>query len=175
MEETQGSLRQAFTRLQSASRLVVLLLGLWQKLSADQTAVLEAAFLPLQQDTQELGWEETVDAAVSHLLKTCLSKSSKEQALNLSCQLSKPKDTSRLKKHIAVLCDRLAKGGRLCLSADAAAPPTMVMPGGCTPIPESDLEERSVEQESAELFTSQKHLTVETPMPEVSPLQGVSE
>ncbi|XP_066210488.1 protein PTHB1 isoform X1 [Saccopteryx leptura] len=176
VEETQGSLRQAFTRLQSASRLVLLLLGLWQKLSADQTAVLEAAFLPLQQDTQELGWEETVDAAVSHLLKTCLSKSSKEQALSLSCQLSKPKDTSRLKKHITLLCDRLAKGGRLCLSTDAAASPTMVMPGGCTPIPESDLEERSVEQEeSAELFTSHKHLTAEPPRPEVSPLQGVSE
>ena len=75
------------------------------------------------------GWEETVDAAVSYLLKTCLSKSSKEQALSLSSQLTKPKDTGRLKKHITLLCDRLAKGGRLCLSADAAAPPTMVMPG----------------------------------------------
>lgn len=70
-----------------------------------------------------------MDAAVSHLLKTCLSKSSKEQALSLSSQLSKPRDTSRLKKHITLLCDRLAKGGRLCLSTDAAAPPAMVMPG----------------------------------------------
>lgn len=75
------------------------------------------------------GWEETVDAAVAHLLKTCLSKSSKEQALNLSSQLSVPKDTSRLKKHITLLCDRLAKGGRLCVSTDAAAPQAMVMPG----------------------------------------------
>lgn len=75
------------------------------------------------------GWEEMVDAAISHLLKTCLSKSSKEQALNLSSQLSIPKDTSRLKKHITLLCDRLAKGGRLCLSTDAVAPQTMVMPG----------------------------------------------
>ena len=33
---------------------MVLLIGLWQKLSADQIAILEAAFLPLQQDTQEL-------------------------------------------------------------------------------------------------------------------------
>lgn len=75
------------------------------------------------------GWEETVDAAVAHLLKTCLSKSSREQALNLSSQLNTPKDTSRLKKHITLLCDRLAKGGRLCLSTDAAAPQAMVMPG----------------------------------------------
>lgn len=174
VEENQDSLFQSFTRLRSATHLVILLIGLWQKLSPDQVAILEAAFLPLQQDTQELGWEETVDAAISHLLKTCLSKSSKEQALNLSSQLHLPKDTSRLKKHITLLCDRLAKGGRLCLSTDAAAPPTMVMPGGCTPIPESDLEGRSAEQDSTELLTNYKHLG-ETPVPEVSPLQGVSE
>ncbi|XP_025785791.1 protein PTHB1 isoform X5 [Puma concolor] len=174
VEENQDSLFQSFTRLKSATHLVILLIGLWQKLSTDQIAILEAAFLPLQQDTQELGWEETVDAAISHLLKTCLSKSSKEQALNLSSQLNIPKDTSRLKKHITLLCDRLAKGGRLCLSTDAAAPQTMVMPGGCTTIPESDLEERSIEQDSTELFTNHKHLIVETPLP-VSPLQGVSE
>ncbi|XP_004677203.1 PREDICTED: protein PTHB1 [Condylura cristata] len=173
VEENQDNLFQSFTRLKSATHLVILLIGLWQKLSADQIAILEATFLPLQQDTQELGWEETVDAAISHLLKTCLSKSSKEQALNLSSQLNMPKDTSRLKKHITLLCDRLAKGGRLCLSTDAAAPQTMVMPGGCTTIPESDLEERPVEQDSTELFTNHKHLTEETSMSEVSPLQGV--
>uniref|UniRef100_A0A8C5ZC25 Bardet-Biedl syndrome 9 n=1 Tax=Marmota marmota marmota TaxID=9994 RepID=A0A8C5ZC25_MARMA len=175
VEENQGNLFQAFTKLKSATHLMILLIGLWQKLSADQIAILEAAFLPLQEDMQELGWEETVDAAISHLLKTCLSKSSKEQALNLNSQLNIPKDTSRLKKHITLLCDRLAKGGRLCLSNDAAAPQTMVMPGGCTPIPESDLEERSVEQDSTELFTNHRHLIAETPVPEVSALQGVSE
>uniref|UniRef100_A0A2I3TRB9 Bardet-Biedl syndrome 9 n=1 Tax=Pan troglodytes TaxID=9598 RepID=A0A2I3TRB9_PANTR len=175
VEENQGNLFQSFTRLKSATHLVILLIALWQKLSADQVAILEAAFLPLQEDTQELGWEETVDAAISHLLKTCLSKSSKEQAMNLNSQLNIPKDTSQLKKHITLLCDRLAKGGRLCLSTDAAAPQTMVMPGGCTTIPESDLEERSVEQDSTELFTNHRHLTAETPRPEVSPLQGVSE
>ncbi|XP_048195445.1 protein PTHB1 isoform X4 [Perognathus longimembris pacificus] len=175
VEENQDNLLQSFARLKSATHLVILLIGLWQKLSAEQIAILEAAFLPLQEDTQELGWEETVDAAVAHLLKTCLSKSSKEQALNLSSQLSIPKDTSRLKKRITLLCDRLAKGGRLCLSTDAAAPQTMVMPGGCTPIPESDQEEKSVEQDSTELFTNHRLLLEKTAGPEVSALQGVSE
>ncbi|XP_036050164.1 protein PTHB1 isoform X2 [Onychomys torridus] len=174
VEENQDRLLQASAALRSATHLLILLVRLWQKLSADQTAILEAAFLPLQEDTQELGWEETVDAAIAHLLKTCLSKSSKEQALNLSSQLNIPKDTSRLKKHITLLCDRLAKGGRLCLSTDAAAPQAMVMPGGCAPIPESDIEERSLE-ESAELFTNHKHLIAETPVPEVTALQGVLE
>lgn len=174
VEENQDRLLQSSAGLRSATYLLILLVRLWQKLSADQTAILEAAFLPLQEDTQELGWEETVDAAIAHLLKTCLSKSSKEQALNLNSQLSIPKDTSRLKKHITLLCDRLAKGGRLCLSTDAAAPQAMVMPGGCTPTPESDLDERSLD-ESAELFTNHKHLNAETPVPEVAALQGVSE
>lgn len=54
MEENQDNLFQSFTRLKSATHLVILLIGLWQKLSADQITILEAAFLPLQRDTQEL-------------------------------------------------------------------------------------------------------------------------
>ncbi|KFQ33355.1 Protein PTHB1, partial [Merops nubicus] len=128
-EENQANMFQAFTKLRSATHLVIMLLSLWQKLSTDQVAILEATFLPLAEDTQELGWEETVDAAISYLLRTCLSKSSKEQALTVSSQLSMPKDTSRLKKNITLFCDRLAKGGRLSLSTDSATQQTAVMPG----------------------------------------------
>ncbi|XP_075601513.1 protein PTHB1 isoform X2 [Balearica regulorum gibbericeps] len=143
-EENQANMFQAFTKLKSATHLVIMLISLWQKLSTDQVAILEATFLPLAEDTQELGWEETVDAAISYLLRTCLSKSSKEQALTSSSQLCMPKDTSRLKKNITLFCDRLAKGGRLSLSTDSATQQAAVMPGGCTTIPESDLEERTV-------------------------------
>uniref|UniRef100_A0A8B9QXE4 Bardet-Biedl syndrome 9 n=1 Tax=Apteryx owenii TaxID=8824 RepID=A0A8B9QXE4_APTOW len=143
-EENQVNVFQAFTKLKSATHLVVMLISLWQKLSTDQVAILEATFLPLGQDTQELGWEETVDAAISYLLRTCLSKNSKEQALTLTSELCIPKDTSRLKKHITLLCDRLAKGGRLSLSTETTTQQTVVMPGGCTTIPESDLEEGTI-------------------------------
>uniref|UniRef100_G3VZE6 Bardet-Biedl syndrome 9 n=1 Tax=Sarcophilus harrisii TaxID=9305 RepID=G3VZE6_SARHA len=161
-EENHRSLLQSFARLKSATHLVIMLIGLWQKLNADQVAILEAAFLPLQQDSQELGWEETVDAAVAHLLKTCLSKSSKEQALNLTSQLNIPKDTNRLKKHISLLCDRLAKGGRLCLSTETAAQQTNVMPGGCAPIPELDPEERAIEQDPSTLFPNPSYPAAQT-------------
>lgn len=71
-----------------------------------------------------------MDAAVSHLLRTCLSRSPKDQAISLSTsQLSMPKDTSRLKKHITLLCDRIGKGGRLSLSSEANAPTPVMMPG----------------------------------------------
>ncbi|NWR55173.1 PTHB1 protein, partial [Bucorvus abyssinicus] len=153
-EENQANMFQAFTKLKSATHLVIMLISLWQKLSTDQVAILEATFLPLAEDTQELGWEETVDAAISYLLRTCLSKSSKEQALTLNSQLSMPKDTSRLKKNITLFCDRLAKGGRLSLSTDSATQQAAVMPGGCATIPESDLEERTVIPGSAATLPS---------------------
>jgi len=34
-----------------------------------------------------------------------------------------PKDTSKLKKHIALMCDRLNKGGKLDLSSQTGEPP----------------------------------------------------
>ncbi|KAG7251241.1 hypothetical protein CRUP_031888 [Coryphaenoides rupestris] len=61
----------------------------------------------------EKGWEESCDAAISHLLRSCLSRSPKEQAgAALAAQgaapaLGLPADTGRLKKHITLLCDRL--------------------------------------------------------------------
>ncbi|XP_050165315.1 protein PTHB1 isoform X2 [Myiozetetes cayanensis] len=158
-EENQANMFQAFTKLKSATHLVIMLISLWQKLSTDQVAILEATFLPLTEDTQELGWEETVDAAVSYLLRTCLSKSSKEQALTLSSQLCMPKDTSRLKKNITLFCDRLAKGGRLSFSTDLTTQQAAVMPGGCATIPESDLEERTVIPGSTAVFSSHGQIT----------------
>uniref|UniRef100_A0AAR2KAI4 Bardet-Biedl syndrome 9 n=1 Tax=Pygocentrus nattereri TaxID=42514 RepID=A0AAR2KAI4_PYGNA len=129
-EENRACLVQAFSRLRSATHLLILLVSLWQGLSAEQTAILEATLLPLLQDTPQLGWEESVDAAVSHLLRTCLSRSPKDQAISLSTmQLSMPKDTSRLKKHITLLCDRIGKGGRLSLSSEANVPTPVMLPG----------------------------------------------
>uniref|UniRef100_A0AAY4A8C9 Bardet-Biedl syndrome 9 n=1 Tax=Denticeps clupeoides TaxID=299321 RepID=A0AAY4A8C9_9TELE len=135
-EENRAILHQAFARLRSATHLIILLVSLWQGLSSDQTAILEATLLPLLQDTPQLGWEESVDAAVSHLLRTCLSRSSKDQATSLSTsQLSIPKDITRLKKHITLLCDRLGKGGRLSLSSEANTPTPVMMPGAeCLPV-----------------------------------------
>lgn len=69
------------------------------------------------------GWEESCDAAVSHLLRSCLSRSPKDQATSLAqtggLVLGLPRDTARLKKHITLLCDRIGKGGRLTLASEA--------------------------------------------------------
>ena len=55
-----------------------------------------------------------VDASVTHLLRTCLSKNAKDTAVNPS-PLAMLRDTTKLKKHIALLCDRLSKGANLAI------------------------------------------------------------
>ncbi|XP_064409220.1 protein PTHB1 isoform X2 [Latimeria chalumnae] len=174
-EENQASLCQVFTKLKSVTYLVITLISLWQSLSKEQTSILEAAFLPLLQDSQELGWEESVDAAISHLLRTCLSRSPKDQAINLPSQLNIPKDTSRLKKHITLLCDRLGKGGRLSLTSESNVPQTIVMPGGCVSIPESDLEESGTEQDPSILCTNHRHLAKKKTQPDLFQGDAVEE
>ena len=63
----------------------------------------------------ESGWEETVDAAMTHLLKTSLAKTAKESTgqTATATTLQMPADTQKLKKHISMVCDRLSKGARL--------------------------------------------------------------
>jgi hypothetical protein len=58
------------------------------------------------------GWEEMVDASVTHLLRTRLSKNAKDVTLN-PMPLSSLKDVQNVKKHIAMMCDRLSKGAKL--------------------------------------------------------------
>ncbi|KAK1895784.1 Protein PTHB1, partial [Dissostichus eleginoides] len=187
-QEAREQLEEALVRLRGSSHLLVLLLSLWQGLPPDQTSILEAALLPLLQDTPQLvrsfqvrsfqvsavpslserplnginlrnvkpknkgkerkvqikggtrgeeegnpfsispapGWEESCDAAVSHLLRSCLSRSPRDQATSLAQQggpvLGLPRDTAHLKKHITLLCERIAKGGRLTLASEVNAP-----------------------------------------------------
>ncbi|XP_047455587.1 protein PTHB1 isoform X2 [Mugil cephalus] len=162
-EENRALLDEAFVRLRSATHLLVLLLSLWQGLTPDQTAILEATLLPLLQDTPQLGWEESCDAAVSHLLRSCLSRSPKDQATSLAQTggpvLGLPRDTTRLKKHITLLCDRIGKGGRLTLASEANVPvPAQVhnlaAPGGVEPIAEvaGDGEEMELPQEATKFI-----------------------
>ncbi|KAK7886967.1 hypothetical protein WMY93_026588 [Mugilogobius chulae] len=162
-EENQAQLDQAFAQLRSGTHLLVLLLSLWQGLPPDQTALLEATLLPLLQDTPQLGWEESCDAAVTHLLRTCLSRSPKDQAISLAQTggpvLELPKDTVRLKKHITLLCDRIGKGGRLSLCSEAnvqlpAQIQNLAAPGGVEPIAEvsGDGEELNLQQDAAKLI-----------------------
>ncbi|XP_056261955.1 protein PTHB1-like isoform X2 [Pseudoliparis swirei] len=152
-EQNRALLEEALVRLGGATRLLVLLLQLEQNLGPEQTAILEAALLPTLQDTPQLGWEESCDAAVSFLLRSCLSRSPREEAWSLAQQggvaLTPPRDTARLKRNVALLCDRIAKGGRLSLAPETtAAPQGQAAPGGVEPIAEATGHEMELHQEA---------------------------
>ena len=61
------------------------------------------------------GWEERIDAAMTHLPRTSLAKTAKETT-TVTAPLAMPADTSKLKKHITYVCDRLSKGAQLALA-----------------------------------------------------------
>ncbi|XP_059177174.1 protein PTHB1-like [Physella acuta] len=108
-EETRRAELLAASHLSSGTYLINFLLKLWLDLSEEEFQVLQSAMTPVVGTCEDQGWEESVDAALTHLLRTVLAKSSKDQAVNPS-PLALPQDTSRLKKHIALFCDRLGKG-----------------------------------------------------------------
>lgn len=110
-ENTQAE-KLAANNLSSGTYLLNYLLKLWMDMTDDEFRVLEATLTPIITTSENQGWEESVDAAITHLLRTVMAKSSKDQAVNPS-PLAPPSDTSKLKKHIALFCDRIGKGARL--------------------------------------------------------------
>jgi hypothetical protein len=53
---------------------------------------------PSVTDSSDIGWEEVTEAALTHLLRTALAKSSKEAAAAVAPLATAP-DTQRLRKH----------------------------------------------------------------------------
>lgn len=112
VERVQADLIEASNRLSCATHLLLLLMRFRFGLDDNNFEVLQAHLSPVVQDTQEQGWEEMTDSAMTHLLRTTLAKSQKETA-TVPQPLQFPADTSKLKKHITIVCDRLAKGARV--------------------------------------------------------------
>jgi len=112
VEEHERKLRSSAGRLCCAARLTTLLLKLLSGLSDVETEKLEAAIGNADMEIVEQGWEESVDAALTHLLHTSLAKAGKEP-VSMPVAMVPVKDTARLKKHLLLVVDRLSKGGRL--------------------------------------------------------------
>ena len=62
--------------------------------------------------TDDVGWEEQAEAALTHLLRSALARSAKEAAVEVA-PLARAPDTQRLRKRLTLVLERLAKGGRL--------------------------------------------------------------
>ena len=100
-------------RLAAGTRLLLLLLRLRFGLNAEEAELIAAYLSPVVDETPDQGWEERTDAAVTHLLRTALSKDSSKEGRSFgTVQLARPADASKLKKHITLVADRLHKGLR---------------------------------------------------------------
>ncbi|EDV26341.1 uncharacterized protein TRIADDRAFT_22294 [Trichoplax adhaerens] len=117
IKKTEEALSRAANALSCGTSLLLLLLRLNMNLNDSEFRILEATLSPIVIDLRDQGWEELTDAAITHLLRTCLAKSAKDQAVNLP-PLKIPSDTQKLKKHIAMMCDRLTKGGKLAFESN---------------------------------------------------------
>ena len=116
MEQALGAVKGAAVRLSCATRLLLLLMRHRYDLDEANYGALAAHLSPLVNDNVDQGWEEATDAAITHLLRTVLSKKGgggSAATHTPGSTLAMPTDSTKLKKHISIVCDRLSKGARL--------------------------------------------------------------
>jgi Bardet-Biedl syndrome 9 protein len=141
----QAGLAAASNRLSCCTHLLLLLMRLRFGMDAASADVLRAHLSPAVADSLEQGWEERTDAALTHLLRaqaaavaggsggggsgaagagTGAAAAAAAAAVSAAQGLALPEDTSKLKKHITILCDRLQKGAVLAPAAAGPGPAT---------------------------------------------------
>ena len=124
VEDSQKRLRVAARRLRVTLRLLLFLMKLKFKLDSESYDILVSSFCVshlCEYETEEQGWEEVVDASLVHLLRTVLSSTSGSTFSVVETRLEMPSNTNRLKKHIAVVADRLSKGCSLRKSSSSSS------------------------------------------------------
>ncbi|KAG2452068.1 hypothetical protein HYH02_003104 [Chlamydomonas schloesseri] len=129
MEAAQAAVTTAARRLSGCVQLLLLLIRWRFGLSEPEAAVMSGCIPAEVIDGSEVGWEETTEAAMTHLLRTCLAKNAKEQAVQVA-PLAPVKNTERLRKHMSLVLERLTRGMRLMTPADIAAAAAAVAGGG---------------------------------------------
>ncbi|CAM9678200.1 unnamed protein product [Ectocarpus sp. 8 AP-2014] len=140
VERAQDRLAVSAARLGCAVRLVALLAQHRFQLPCKDHKLLLAHLYPDVTNTEDQGWEESVHAAVTHLLRTSLAKVAKDAAPPSAGQtppLSMPADTVKLKKHLSIVFDRLNKGARLVVlpsSSRPSSPRSSSAPDSQTPV-----------------------------------------
>eukprot|EP00742_Colponemidia_sp_Colp-10_P002939 GILJ01003136.1.p1 GENE.GILJ01003136.1~~GILJ01003136.1.p1 ORF type:complete len:868 (-),score=153.08 GILJ01003136.1:19-2622(-) len=122
IQELQQHLRAAAHRLSTAVHLILLLMKLRFDMDEDSFAVLQSHLSPHVVDTLEQGWEEYTDAAMVNLLRSSLAKNVREQTA-VPGNLVMSADTSKLIRHINIVCERLAKGAKLVVKSDKDGEP----------------------------------------------------
>lgn len=136
MEDVTTRLSLAANRLSCCVHLVLMLITFRFRLSSEDAQLLAHYLSPnVTEDGGngssdgigggDQGWEERTDSAMTELLRTVLAKQQQQQAKEGSSgattELQLAEDTKKLKKHITIVCDRLAKGATLAPASTAVS------------------------------------------------------
>ncbi len=107
-------LKAAASNLSCGTHLLLLLVRFKFGLDAKNAYLMEAFLSPVVDDTEKQGWEERTKASMMHLLRSVLVKSDrKKSGMMPGANVSMISDTTKLKRHIQLVCERLSKGYRL--------------------------------------------------------------
>ena len=130
MTSLVSQMRDLSNNLSCATSLMLLLIRFKYDLDDQSFEVLRAHLTPsvaIFDRNVDLGWEEVVDSSTTALLRGALAKPTGDKAappptISSMAPMEALKDCAKLKRHIQIVCDRLAKGIRLVKSvADARA------------------------------------------------------
>jgi Bardet-Biedl syndrome 9 protein len=118
VQEIQGLLLRQRECLDASSRLIACLAGMKFNMTEEATVVLHQHLFASGYENVDQGWEDTVDASSTYLLKTSLAKNVKDSAI-MQPNIETIDNVDKLIKHIAMVFDRLSKGGQLTKSLSA--------------------------------------------------------
>ena len=110
--QTEIELKNSKGKLQCMTEIVLLRMRMQFKLDSSSYEILRSHLSPIVADTTVQGWEECINAAMMHLLRTVLAKSAKDSA-SVVQPLKIPSSTSKLQKHLTIVLKRMAAGGSL--------------------------------------------------------------
>jgi Bardet-Biedl syndrome 9 protein len=105
------------SELIAGTQLMLMLMSFKFGLDDADMVILRSSFYPRHRQQQSHGWQEAVEASLRFLLKTSLSKEPKDHPA-IGTELALTPDTSKLKKYISQVCEKLMKGGRLSRSQE---------------------------------------------------------
>lgn len=112
VQMSQSHQRRQRETLDASVSLVTALAAMKYSLDADNAALLRYHLASEYQESTEQGWEDTVEASVTYLLKTSLAKTAKDSAA-MNPQMESVEDVEKVIKHIMIVFDRLGKGAVL--------------------------------------------------------------
>ena len=109
LSEEDRRLERSSAQLSCALRLLTLLTRLSQVLTPDEADLLASALSWRRVQSQEQGWHETADCAAGYLHRAVQQQAGRVPVSGEPLRM--PEDTAKLKRHLALLLEKVLKAG----------------------------------------------------------------